>query len=840
MRPNFTRNWKSMDMVMTTFISSIMIMIIFQGFLVVKAHPDSSSSDQSNPPPISGQPEIKPPDNMTAIVGVYYSEYFTLSNYTGSVNWRFKTNASTWLIRNNHGLVRGTPPVDALPRYYITANASYGSSQNIVRTFLLNVTGGDPKIKIEYQILEDATEEELYEVDFETNGYGTPPIKWSMFGNCSFLTLNSSSGLVSGIPDDEDVGLSWFNISVKDGENYSYYYNYTINVIGVNDPPNITTMDFPLFINEDETMIFDFNATNPDPDDYLRWTLQANCSFLYINELTGILQGDPDNDDVGTWPITITATDKEKLSDTIRYNLTVLNVNDAPVISTEPYQSYNVNEDSQFSIQFFALDVDDDRGSLNWSVQTEHTWLHINRSTGLLNGTPTNDDVGNGSVKIVVKDGSNGMDHVQFNISVLNVNDAPTLESSGPITAPEGMIFSFQAFAFDSDPTNDTITWSMNTSADFLSIDPETGMISGHPSFKDIGTWSFAITVRDDHGAASTMEFYLIIENVNEAPVIDPCGSLTLSEDIPFSKQMVAHDLDPTNDILTWNLITDADFLSLDPESGLLIGEPDNDDVGEWSLRIEVFDNHNAFSFIIVNLTVRNTNDPPLWISIPQNVIIETDETFRFVIEAMDIDPFDEITFTMTSDEEYNFDPLTGEFIFNPLTTGEFIFNSSATDGIATIWHEFIIVATDNTIDPSIEEPEPLAIQNQTTEVGSPITINILPEGEYAGYTFQIIEGPEGIAIDEHGIIRWEPSSTQTGEHRIIVSIQEGDNLTTAEFSIMVQPEEKDRDENRNVDELQILLIFSLIIIALILGLLIVSIFLIRGRNEFTLDPQEE
>ncbi|WP_350563596.1 putative Ig domain-containing protein, partial [Psychrobacter sp. CAL346-MNA-CIBAN-0220] len=69
----------------------------------------------------------------------------------------------------------------------------------------------------------------------------------------------------------------------------------------------------------------------------------------------------------------------------------VYDFNDAPVISGSPNTS--VNEDSAYS--FTPSVSDDDSGdSFTFSITNKPTWASFNVATGLLNGTPTNADVG--------------------------------------------------------------------------------------------------------------------------------------------------------------------------------------------------------------------------------------------------------------------------------------------------------------------------------------------------------------------------------------------------------------------------------------------------------------
>src|SRR5690606_14951999 len=102
------------------------------------------------------------------------------------------------------------------------------------------------------------------------------------------------------------------------------------------------------------------------------------------------------------------------------FSLTVVNVNDAPVIGGTPATS--VNQDAAYSFIPTASDPDGD--SLSFSIANKPVWAAFNPATGALTGTPGNEHVGvTSGIVISVTDGSLSAGLPAFSLTVVNVND---------------------------------------------------------------------------------------------------------------------------------------------------------------------------------------------------------------------------------------------------------------------------------------------------------------------------------------------------------------------------------------------------------------------------------
>ena len=56
-------------------------------------------------------------------------------------------------------------------------------------------------------------------------------------------------------------------------------------------------------------------------------------------------------------------------------------------------------------------------------------------------------------------------------------------------------------------------------------------------------------------------------------------------------------DIDPTEDVLRWGILqTDAGFLKIDNETGILSGKPVESDVGSYEVEIYISDEYGGLS----------------------------------------------------------------------------------------------------------------------------------------------------------------------------------------------------------------------------------------------------
>ncbi|MFO7668650.1 MAG: LamG-like jellyroll fold domain-containing protein [Bacteroidales bacterium] len=199
-------------------------------------------------------------------------------------------------------------------------------------------------------------------------------------------------------------------------------------------------------------------------------------------------------------------------------------------------------------------------------------------------------------------------------------NNAPAFLTDPVTSATEGEAYSYEIETNDIDQ-DDVLILSAPTIPGWLTFtDLNNGRanLSGTPLSEDIGPHSVLIQVTDGKTPV-TQEFTIDVSNKTDPPVITTSPALTVNEDEPYSYTIEATDPD-VGDVLTYAATTIPDWLTFDSETHILSGIPDNDDVGDHDVVLEVSDGTTTVdqSFTI---TVVDVNDPPVGIDEKVNLV---------------------------------------------------------------------------------------------------------------------------------------------------------------------------------------------------------------------------
>ncbi|MBA0198298.1 DUF4347 domain-containing protein [Pectobacterium brasiliense] len=148
-------------------------------------------------------------------------------------------------------------------------------------------------------------------------------------------------------------------------------------------------------------------------------------SWLVFNPQTQTFSGTPQNADVGSLAIRITATDKNSVSVSSDFTVVVNNVNDAP--TTTGISNQTVNGDGAFSFQipantFSDIDVGD---TLRLSATRADgsalpAWISFDPATGTFSGSPGRTNSGDLSILVTATDAAGASVSTTFVLRVLS------------------------------------------------------------------------------------------------------------------------------------------------------------------------------------------------------------------------------------------------------------------------------------------------------------------------------------------------------------------------------------------------------------------------------------
>jgi len=182
--------------------------------------------------------------------------------------------------------------------------------------------------------------------------------------------------------------------------------------------------------------------------------------------------------------------------------------NKIPAVSGTPASS--VLQDNTYSFTPSAIDPDGDH--LTFSIINKPSWASFSTTTGTLAGTPSNANVGlTGNITVSVSDGHTPTSLPTFNITVVNVNDAPVLGGTPRTFIPKNSAYTFSPTIID--PDGDVLTFSITNKPVWANFDTSTGSLTGTPrgEYLDTTTENILISASDGHLSTSLPAFRITV-----------------------------------------------------------------------------------------------------------------------------------------------------------------------------------------------------------------------------------------------------------------------------------------------------------------------------------------
>lgn len=607
-----------------------------------------------------------------------------------------------WLTFNTTTRVlSATPANNDVGIHNVTLRVSDGSV-NVDQVFTVTVANINDAPVITSTAVTSINEDAAYAYTFTASDVdATDVLAYTAPVLPTWLTFNQTTKTLSGTPANSDVGIHNVTLRVSDGI-VNVDQVFTITVVNINDAPVISSAA-PASINEDTPYAYTITASDVDAGDVLTYSAPVLPSWLSFDATTGALTGLPTNNDVGIHAVTLRVSDGTVNTDQ-EFSITVVNINDAPVISSTPIVT--VDEDAEYAYTISASDVDAGT-TLAYEASVLPYWLSFDAATRLLSGTPANDAVGIHQVTLRVKDGTVSVDQV-FSITVTNTNDAPVITSSAVEEAEENAVYTYTITADEVD-ADDILTFSAPVLPSWLTFNAITGTLSGTPGNSDVGTHNATLRVSD--GTLNIDQTFVItVGNVNDNPAVTSVAITAVDEDALYSYTFAAADVDAT-DVLTYIAPVLPAWLTFDPSTGILSGTPTNSEVGVHPVTLRVSDGTVSVDEIF-SITVANTNDAPV-ISSDVMISVEEDHMYAYTINATDVDAGDLLTYSVPVLPEWlTFDTATRLLSGTPTNdeVGSHILTLRVNDGTVDVEQTFTITVSNTNDAPIITSSAPTSV----------------------------------------------------------------------------------------------------------------------------------
>lgn len=469
----------------------------------------------------------------------------------------------------------------------------------------------------------------------------------------------------------------------------------------------------------------------------------------------------------------------------VMYNVNVMlnesRDNEVPQIISNPV--LNISEDAAYS---YDVEVYDPMDSHTFLLTVYPEEMTIGSTNGLIQWNPSNSDVGQHSVTLIVNDTFGATDNQSYTMNVTPVNDAPSITSSAVTDAVEDGQYTYDVDASDADNDNnvayddDTLVYSLMTSPGGMIIDPNTGVISWTPGNDDVGD-NDVVAVASDGELTDSQIFTITVQNANDAPVITSSPVTSGSTGNLYTYDVAATDND--DDTLTFSMITYPAGMSVNASSGLIEWMPSTE--GLFNVTVNVSDGYltDGQSYTI---NVTNTNEAPT-ITSAAVTSAEEDALYTYDVDATDPNN-DTLTYALdTSPSGMTIDPDSGLIQWNPTndSIGENSVVVSASDSEFIALQSFSVIVSNVNDAPSIVSE---AVTNATEDVLYIYDVDVFDE-DGDDLVFSLTNPPPGMIIGSaSGIITWTPDNNDTGLNSITVSVTDGTASDTQLFTVNVSP----------------------------------------------------
>jgi spore coat protein CotF len=523
--------------------------------------------------------------------------------------------------------------------------------------------------------------------------------------NATFADSGNGAGAFTFSPDYTQANIYNVTFITTDTVGSADSEVVAITVVSAGNQTPVLDSIGSRSVNEGANLTFRVHSTDADGDSIIlsATSVPTNATFIDRGNGAGSFSFNPGYTQAGIFNVTFKATDLSSAVDSEVVQITVNNVNNAPVLDSIGARS--VNEGQVLSFRVHSTDINGDSLILSaLNIPTNATFADSGNGAGSFTFSPDYTQANIYNVTFISTDTVGAADSEVVQITVVSAgNQTPVLDSIGSRSVNEGANLTFRVHSTDADGDSIILSaTSVPTNATFIDRGNGAGSFSFNPGYTQAGIFNVTFKATDLSSAVDSEVVAITVNNVNNAPVLDSIGAKSVNEGQVLSFRVHSTDINGDSLILSaLNVPTNGVFTDSGNGAGSFTFSPDYTQANIYNVTFISTDTVGAADSEVVQITVVSAgNQTPVLDSIGSRSVNEgANLTFR--VHSTDADG-DSIILSATSvPTNATFIDRgngAGSFSFNPGYTQAGIFNVTfkATDLSSAVDSEVVAITVNN------------------------------------------------------------------------------------------------------------------------------------------------
>ena len=462
--------------------------------------------------------------------------------------------------------------------------------------------------------------------------------------SAKFFAIDASTGEITVAEDSldyESVAVYQVKVRVTDnrGPQSADTMLVIINVNDVNEKPTIAQQKFSVDEMEPVGTVLNGSPVKDGDLDTAKafkmhkyFAIDGDTAKFAIDSLTGELTTKEvlaySNTGANDYSLTVKVVDYSEPSKLLAAEevmlITVNDVNKAPVIEPDTFEIKENSPESTFVGQIRATDDEDPASKLLFSLVGSSKEFNVS-TDGIITvkkGAKLDyERTKSYTLQIEVED-LKGLTSVgKIRINILNVPEPPVIEADTFHVAETAAAKTLvgKAIGMDQEDADSLLTFALVGKSDEFDVS-KSGRItvkkSGVLDYESTTSYVLEIYVTDTDSMSDTARFLIIVDDVNEAPEIEP-AEFHVAENSPAKTKVgrvVAHDAEDPDSVLVFALAEKSNEFEISSSGRITVKQGANLDYetkNRYDLKVSVTDTKKASSTAIVRILIDDIREIP-------------------------------------------------------------------------------------------------------------------------------------------------------------------------------------------------------------------------------------